>query len=86
MPHGATHAVPGPAQQAGPPAGVRHTQACSQLPFTQVSAVQALSSLQSASVEHAGGGGHCGSQISFGSRHGDPGPHDSVLQLRSTVT
>jgi len=85
VPQGVRQSESGPGQQAAPPAGVRHTQACWQLPFTHESAVHALPSLQSASVVHSGGG-HCGSQTSFGFRHGMPGPHGSVLHCRSTVT
>ena len=52
--HGATHSVAGPGQHADAPAGVRQMHACSQLPSTQRSAVQASPSSQSASVEHPG--------------------------------
>ena len=49
---GRTHNSPGPPQQFGSPAGERHTQTCSQAPFTQRSTVQPMSSSQSAFVVH----------------------------------
>jgi hypothetical protein len=47
---GRTHSADGPGQQLVAPVASRHTQACSHTPFRQWSTVQALLSLQSASV------------------------------------
>lgn len=56
LPHRATHSAEGPGQQVSPPSEERHRQSCSHSPFTQRSAVHALSSLQSTSDEHPGVG------------------------------
>ena len=56
VPHGRTHEAAGPAQQLWAPFALRHTHACSHVPFTQRSAVHGLPSLQSASVPHPGVG------------------------------
>ena len=55
-PHGATHNAEGPEQQRRPPAAVTQMQSRSHSPLTQRSAVQGLSSSQSASVAHSGVG------------------------------
>jgi len=56
LPHGVTQKAAGPGQHACSPPALTHKQACSQTPFTHRSAVQALSSPQSASAAHPGVG------------------------------
>ena len=56
VPHAAPQNAAGPGQQLRAPDGDTHRQSCSHAPFTHRSAVQPLSSLQSASLAHTGGG------------------------------
>jgi hypothetical protein len=85
LPHGgATQSAAGPGQQVVPP-GEAQMQPCSQVPLTQLSAVQALPSLQSASVWQVETAQDA-LQNSFGWPHGRPGAQASPVHFFSMVS